>query len=807
MPAAFFLIFLLLLTQSPSTEAIEYDYHFKPLESFLPTQKISRFGSFVFDDRNYLCLSAKNQGLHCFDGIHMNEVSGKEFAGLLKVGGQVVGATRKQLFHLVNGNIELFDASLQPQLKENEKISQLYHKDNHAFFLLTNYGIHIAENTGTKVIYTTETESFSYVAPYDDRHILLGNFNGLFTLNVLTQEKQLVFKKAKVYEVTEQYYLTSKGVYDKSTHELLWEGEFFRSLPVDDDTLLVAGSKGICSIKLQRIACDKLFSDSQLSDVTGFSLIKDEYNNIYASTSSGLFVSSPRIHQQLTKEHGLSSNRVTSLELLYGNSLFIGTSNGLNRLDLQTQKISTIDDTRGFRIHSLKIIDNHLWIGVTNQGVYRMDLDSFDIQKYIDIPQGHILSIMEYEDAVFFGVKDIGLFKYSKAGELLLSRKQVHFKNIEKIQACFNNLYVGTSRDGLIRINSEAVIENYSSKTNLHTFDCWKDSIVAGSLLGEIKTLGKDLGLIEQYKKDSAIYSILNYDNSYLTINEQGIYFADIDRLVDLDHEYFLNVIARYKNHLMVGSEKGLYIIDLMKAKNQSQNIPALALSITDKGDKGAQILKVRSDNLMAVRDYDFFMSENNEHFYHITQMTDIFVFPEHPPANLYFYMSDKKGNRSPVKTLSLPSKSNNNYLWLTIICVVSLLLLSLLLFNYRKSIKFNDSITTKRLNKAMIEVDPLPQPLNEVTQCTLTKAMINQVATKLNRTENKNTHEYRLACLNELLNQKQKYLPGKEIAKEIGIDETKLRYSIRTIFGAGSVKDYTNLYLQLREENGCEFT
>ncbi|MEM9103565.1 MAG: hypothetical protein AAGB12_14740 [Pseudomonadota bacterium] len=521
------LTFSLLLYFLSLTSYAQPFINFEPINTLYETPTMTRFGNLALDEQGHLCTSVKSQGLHCYDGVHINTLYDGDVAGIVGNNDLVLGATREKIFQLEQGAVRFLPEHRQPQLHSEERITQVFADQYSDLLILTNRGIYRLYKDSVKNIYQSDDESFYFVASAETEDALwISSTQGFYRYQIANQESQITFADALVYEVTEDFYLTNHGIYQRDTHQLLFAGEFFRSLKLSDNAWLVAGLQGICHLQnLQALSCNSTFTHHSQQDIAAYSLLADQHGNVFASTSNGLYVSQPKFYQNLTQHHGLLSDRVMSL-LQVESFLYVGTNKGLNRLNQQTHEISTIAGTENMAITSIARVDDTLWLGVTGQGVYVLTLSNHQLSKRIDA-EHRIFSITLVDDMVYLAIQNQGLFKYDKAGNLLISRTQKHFQEIRKIELCGDYLFVGTVVDGLIKVNRELVVEDYTTGINAHTFICQEDKVIAGSRSGELQTLNYYLKNHQFIFRDKPIYTLLPYKESFLALSEKGVYFGD----------------------------------------------------------------------------------------------------------------------------------------------------------------------------------------------------------------------------------------------------------------------------------------
>ncbi|MEM9103212.1 MAG: hypothetical protein AAGB12_12905 [Pseudomonadota bacterium] len=799
-------VLLCLLSFAPRAQPF---IHFEPVKTSHNTPTMTRFGTLAIDDRGHICASVKSQGLHCYDGIHLTTVYNDYVASITRNNDQVLGATKQKVFFLLNGEIRFLSEHRQPVLEQEERIVQVLPDQYSELLILTNRGVHRLYTDLTEKIYHSDSENFHFTSSdTEEESVWISSNEGLYLYNTINQEKQIFFKDAHVYEVTEDFYLTNKGIYRRDNNELILEGIFFRSLRLNNNDWLVAGIEGICRIEnLERTNCSLLSSNALEQHIAAFSFLADPHGNVFAATSNGLYVSQPKFYQNFTQRHGLLSNRVSSL-LAMDDVQYVGTSKGLNRLDMKTGEISAVSGTEDMAITSIERVDDTLWLGVSGEGVLTLEVSNQQLTKIIDADD-RIFSITFVEDFIYLAIQNQGLFKYDQKGNVIVSRQQKHFRDIRHIQMCGDYLFVGTMSDGIIKVNSELVIEDLSDSKSLHTFTCDDEKIIAGSRAGEQQTLDLNLHNQNTYAHQNAIFNILSYNTSFLVHNAKGLYFADTAHFFDMPVTAFINVANIQNEVLYFGSNQGLFRVNLRAAETFEAAAPIMNLTL-NRID-GGQLLHLRTENLVKSSDYQWFLSYDNQTFA-LMPDNDVFIPQHEKKTSVFIYFKNSMGWVSPVKEVTLP-RNATKFLLMDIplfYILIAIMVLTLLLgiIQYRKSFILsdkNDLAKFKGLESSIYQVRSLysDEDVKELD--------IDQVRAKAQRIDNEpitDYHEARVAQLNQLLREQQRYLQGKEISAAINVSEHQVRFSLRSVFGNGSIKAYTPIYLDMiKQENSYDTT
>lgn len=147
-------------------------------------------------------------------------------------------------------------------------------------------------------------------------------------------------------------------------------------------TTWIACANGIVSLKWENNMPHTEFiplPDGRATQVYG--LCEDDRGNLYVGTSpAGLYVLSDGKLTEISKKNGIKEEDYFSLRF-FKDRLFVATLNGVLVINTRTFKTAYINDANGLNselVYSIEFAENKkaLWIG-TNQGINRLDLDEY----------------------------------------------------------------------------------------------------------------------------------------------------------------------------------------------------------------------------------------------------------------------------------------------------------------------------------------------------------------------------------------------------------------------------------------------
>jgi len=192
---------------------------------------------------------------------------------------------------------------------------------------------------------------------------------------------------------------TTENNVENLTSNLLIEDLNIWDMILDDDGYLIATNKGLYRLNRDNLILSSVlkFSDSrfQITDNTILDLFTDKTGNIWlASKSQGVMIWSPKTlrfdHVSASTSPALSHDNVLAVYQDNNDIVWLGTDNGLNRLDLVTgtsQSFLTTNDSKA--VHGSHIIhqvfafpndSNKLWL-VNDYGLQIFDKTTFTLTQ------------------------------------------------------------------------------------------------------------------------------------------------------------------------------------------------------------------------------------------------------------------------------------------------------------------------------------------------------------------------------------------------------------------------------------------
>ncbi|MEM9103594.1 MAG: hypothetical protein AAGB12_14885 [Pseudomonadota bacterium] len=233
--------------------------------------------------------------------------------------------------------------------------------------------------------------------------------------------------------------------------------------------------------------------------------------------------------------------------------------------------------------------------------------------------------------------------------------------------------------------------------------------------------------------------------------------------------------------------------------------------------------LSLRTSNIVKSQNYEWFLSFDNQTFTALPN-NDVLI-PYDSQQAVFVYLQDEAGRATPVETLYL-SQHTLQLPWLSrrfYDILTGMLLLTLLyaVFHYRNSLILLRNVflwKSKPLRRLLhhessqdCHEDKKKERANSQSdkddeQANLDIDVVRALVSKIDKGRGRDYHQIRVAQFNQLLRERQKYLQGKEISAAIDMSENQLRFSLKTVFGNGSIKAYIPIYLDIiKEEEGYD--
>jgi len=263
------------------------------------------------------------------------------------------------------------------------------------------------------------------------------------------------------------------------TYPVLSEDDIWSIEELDSDTLLIGTASCLKYFSRKTNTAVKLGLPTTIVKT----IRKVSENQFLAGTEAGLYIISNHTPRQILLETGLSScNHITSIIREDKNIYWFSTADGLGRIDIRTMKPviyrmpENISNSNFFIC--LTRIDNHIYLGSFNKGVFRFDISGKKFSKVDGFEHNLIMAIDGQDNKLFVGTNGQGLKTMSlKDGSIKVVSHKEKAKNSISSNTITSFLYdngicwVGTQFGGVSytpRIGSKF---SYYSKNNFYSTD------------------------------------------------------------------------------------------------------------------------------------------------------------------------------------------------------------------------------------------------------------------------------------------------------------------------------------------------
>ncbi len=391
--------------------------------------------------------------------------------------------------------------------------------------------------------------------------------------------------------------------------------KFTTMLKIDEDCVWLGSNQGIVSVRLQDHSFE-LISTAQPNNLLSKNinrLYKDETGIVWIGTydsgvnyidlnHGGFF----NVLPQIAGKQILSSRLVYALLRDDNNTLWIGTDEGLNQLDLTKNRVFKVVDDAGkpilenARIRSLlKDQQGNLWIG-TYDGVFKLNPQNGQLRvyrPYENRSKNIILVLFQMSPTkLLVGLKEFGLFVFDISKEIFVPVKSAQGK-WEEVKNLFvtdikrdesGQIYVATYGNGLFRYDPLTnrllpAIQNptLNKKTRLiycifpvDTATLWLGTFGEGMFLYKHSSQTFEQLNSKSGMPNDVVYGILQDEagNFWVSTNKglcKVIYRPEhhplpyVERVFDYtdglpDNEFNFGAYFKYKNWLYFGTVNGL---------------------------------------------------------------------------------------------------------------------------------------------------------------------------------------------------------------------------------------------------------
>lgn len=278
------------------------------------------------------------------------------------------------------------------------------------------------------------------------------------------------------------------GSYDNSLNSIncLPSTNIRSALALGDNQVLLGTLSGVAEIDLVNKQCINLYSHSNRSDSLShnevYAILKESENAFWLGTTDGLDLLD--ISTGKIKRFGELINRVSVVDLIKDDEfLLIGTIEGLFKINRTTESLSPLlldNSIRNLRVSKLqKDKGNRIWIAA-KQGLFVLDKNSNKIRRATingkSVTEKSVTALsIDKDGVIWLAIENMGLFALNLNSQKLESigdRFGLKLKNglIGLLIDQKNNLWVSTTSNGIFKIDdTRQSIINYNVSDGLHS--------------------------------------------------------------------------------------------------------------------------------------------------------------------------------------------------------------------------------------------------------------------------------------------------------------------------------------------------
>jgi signal transduction histidine kinase/ligand-binding sensor domain-containing protein/DNA-binding response OmpR family regulator len=513
----------------------------------------------LFEDCNHTLWVGTYNGIYIYDSEH-------ESFSILKdspIGSitSIIQDSKNQFWFVADNKIFRRDQSKRRQKEyaiKNERITSICISPDKVVWL--------SSFSGALFKYIEKTDTFEKVGQYISPNL---KDNAIAKIVPINNQKLLVGTRAhgiKIFDPKNGHF-EHVPITNESTNEFL-----VTDILLNKDELWVSTEAGIYifnqKTKTTNVLKKEIYNPYSLADNFVSFLMKDRENNIWAGTFFGglnVFIEKSswfKKYYSPSNVTSLSSNIINNICRDPIGRIWISTADaGLNKLDSQTGLLSRVNfantksDTH-LNIPALLIVDDELWIGTYEHGLYIINLYTGKRLRHHDdkrqvggINSNFIVCMYQCKNKDIYVGTSLGLHIYHPQSDSFSLIYRGYIKSISEDNTGI--VWVGTLKNGAISINpANGRMINYRSSSSKN--NALVDNSVNAVFQDSYNTLWfateSGLGEFDPIKKTFKRYS-----------TEDG-----------LPNETVLNILEDENKHLWISTKAGLVSLDLRNKKKIS---------------------------------------------------------------------------------------------------------------------------------------------------------------------------------------------------------------------------------------------
>ena len=572
---------------------------------------------------------------------------GEQIWHIEKLGEYIVFQTLSRLFsyHIKKQTINVIDLG--------KTITNLYKSGSTVYFQVAEDGLYSIKSGGIQKEVGFDqigAKAIIHIFNWNDQKVAVTRDDGLFSFTQENWEK-----------ITIPNYPISSS---------------FFTAEYTDDNMLVLGSIGdglfilnLLSGDLQQIVQPDILNNTLLS------LYQDQAGHIWCGLDNGISLiekdSQFAVFSDITGKLG-----TVYCSIMYQNSLYLGTNQGLYRRDRKSKSFSLIEGTSG-QVWSLQEYDDQLFIGhdrgtfIFKNNRLRNIFDGLGTWQLVRFGegflQGHYNGLSYFKEGqTFDNISYLDGFSLSSRNILNINDEEIwvghDHKGIFKLKPDLGNLkikieknypvdYKDASGIKLFRFNEDIY---YATSDSIFRYDPDLDIFTTkNSLQQAFKNIKRSTGISERTLDDK--WWTFSESEIYYTVKDafqEGINIASVPLSYDFRNisNGFENLSKINENQYLVGSNHGYTIFNTPFAENE---IPELEINKIEIADKGLNFELIDKDLLNP----EFKNSENYFNFYFNTP-----VYQKFSNVTYSYRIKGFMEKWTPYRSVSMASFENLPY-------------------------------------------------------------------------------------------------------------------------------------------------
>ncbi|MGL5346223.1 MAG: ligand-binding sensor domain-containing protein [Peptostreptococcaceae bacterium] len=337
-----------------------------------------------------------------------------------------------------------------------------------------------------------------------------------------------------------------------------------------DKNIWVATINGLSKINTKTDKITNYYDSKEKGNLSNYNIadvLVTKDNKVVVGTANGLNIydeTKDKFYRVLHNKNDMTSQDIYSLDQdEYGN-IWVGTYNGLNKIDIKSGKVtkfynnedeSSLSENTIYKVYCDQ--NGYVWVGTFNSGVNKIDIKTNEITRYSNLrndnkslPGNYVRNILRDNDGTIWIGTDNGLAKYNKNNETFTTYKH----DLGNRYSLLNNAVYSIMQDrvGLVWVGTYEGISIFNPNNNIEHYS--NNPYAKNPLSG---------GAIHGIYEDKNGYTWIGTNNKGLNILDRSTneitYISKEDGLSNNT----INTITGKNDFVWVGTNEGLNKINI----------------------------------------------------------------------------------------------------------------------------------------------------------------------------------------------------------------------------------------------------